>query len=134
MNSWDMSLVTSLYYAFSGDTNFNQNISSWDVSSVTSMYAMFQYAYAFEQNIGSWDITSVTVMTNMFGSVTLTTVNYDALLVGWEAQAVQNNVVFHGGNSKYTAAPSAAATARAELVKAVIEGGHNWTITDGGGV
>jgi hypothetical protein len=59
----------------------------------------------------------------MFTSVTLSTANYDALLIGWEAQAVQNNVVFNGGGSKY----SAGAAARAALIA-----DHSWSITDGG--
>ena len=81
-----------------------------------------------DQDLGSWDITSVTNMTDMFQSVTISTSNYDAILVGWEAQAVQNNVVFSGGNSTYTSA-GAGGTARAALIA-----DHSWTITDGGGV
>jgi hypothetical protein len=64
-------------------------------------------------------------MSNALLSVTLSTANYDSLLTGWEAQAVQNNVNFHGGNAKYSA--GAPATARAALIA-----DHTWTITDGG--
>ena len=108
---------------------FNQNISSWDVSSVTDMSSMFNHATQFEQNLGSWDISNVTSMANMFSNVTLTTTNYDAILVGWAAlPSVQPNVIFTGGNSQYSMAPSAAATARGVLTA----GPNNWTITDGG--
>jgi hypothetical protein len=91
------------------------------------MKYMFYGATSFDQNLGAWDITSVANMTGMFTGVTLSTANYDALLIGWEGQAVSNNVTFSGGNSKYSA--GAAATARQALID-----DHSWTITDGGQV
>jgi hypothetical protein len=91
------------------------------------MSMMFYQAYAFNQNIGGWNITKVTLMSNMFNSVTLSTANYDSLLVGWGAEPVTSSVTFSGGNSKYLASPNAAGVARAHLISA-----HSWTITDGG--
>jgi surface protein len=132
ISSWDVSNVTNMTQMFSGATSFNQDISSWDVSNVISMQSMFQGATSFNQDIGGWDVTSLTNATNMFGitgggsAITLSTANYDALLIGWAAQAVNTGVVFSGGNSKYSA--GAAATARGTLVTA------GWTITDGGPV
>jgi len=79
-----------------------------------------------DQNIANFDVTALTNATNMFRYITLSTANYDALLIGWEAQAVQDNVIFNGGNSKYTAG-GAAAIARQNLID-----NHTWTITDGG--
>lgn len=55
----------------------------------------------------------------------LSTANYDALLIGWESQTVQNGVTFDGGNSKYSA--EAAAAARQILID-----DHGCTISDGG--
>jgi surface protein len=152
MNNWDVSKVTDMEYIFSWTIALNQDISGWDVSKITNMSYMFSYASAFNQNIGIWNtgavinmrnmfshadtfnqdiggwiISAVTNMTDMFHNDTLTTANYNALLIGWAAQAVQNNVVFSAGNSTYSAAPSDAATARGHLTET-----HLWAITDGG--
>jgi hypothetical protein len=73
------------------------------------------------------NIAAATSMGGMFSGVTLPTTQYSDLLVNFEAQSVQNNVSFSGGNSQYSA--GAAATARAALIA-----DHTWTITDGGQV
>ena len=74
-----------------------------DLSNVTDMSYMFGNATAFDQDIGSWDVTALTNASFMFFGATLSTANYDALLVDWNAQALQNGVTFHGGNSTYCA-------------------------------
>ena len=126
VNLWDVSHVTNMSGLFYSAENFNSDISGWDVSAVTNMDRMFQYAYSFDQNIGSWDISNVTNMTKMFQYATLSTANYDALLIGWAAQTVKPNVNFNGGNSKYSA--GTAATARGVLTSSP----NSWIITDGG--
>jgi hypothetical protein len=64
----------------------------------------------------------------MFTNSGLSTPQYDAALVNYEAQSVQNNVIIGFGASTYTIG-SAADTARTALAN-----DHSWTITDGGGV
>lgn len=124
INNWDFSGITSLGSMFRDNASYNQDISALYTGLVTTMVSTFRNATAFEQDISSWDITSLTGAADMFTNVTLTTAHYSALLIGWEAQAENPNVTFHGGNSKYSA--GAAATARAALVA------NGWTITDGG--
>ena len=75
------------------------SMNDWDTSQVTDMSGMFFNANTFNQDIGGWDISSVLDMASMFQSVTLSTPNYDALLIGWAAQQVQNDVAFDGGYS-----------------------------------
>ncbi len=128
IGSWDVSSVTTMNHMFYRASSFNQDIGSWDTSSVTSMREMFRDTSSFNQDIGSWDISNVTDMTSMLFNVTLSTTNYDALIIGWSAQTVQPSVPFHGGNSQYSA--GAATTARGVLTGAP----NNWTITDGGQV
>jgi surface protein len=66
ISTCDVSHLNSLYEAFLGSSNFNQNISSWDTSSVTNMDTMFRSASAFNQDISNWDTSSVTTMDSMF--------------------------------------------------------------------
>lgn len=128
ISTWDTSNVNSMGGMFNGASSFNQDISSWIVSSVTDMNTMFNSAVQFEQNLGSWDVSNVTSMFNMFQGVQLTTTNYDNLLIGWATLTLQPNVIFDGGNSQYSAFPSAAAVARNTLTS----GPNNWIITDAG--
>ncbi|MFX1239434.1 MAG: hypothetical protein ACFE8P_17165, partial [Promethearchaeota archaeon] len=66
-------------------------------------------------------------MTNMFFDATLTTANYDSLLIGWaRLTSLQNDVSFHAGGSRYTP-DGLAEAARNDLIST-----YSWTITDGG--
>lgn len=126
--TWGMDNIETIEYLFFGATSFDQPIGdSWNTPSLKSTYRSFWGATAFDQNMGSLDVTALTLAAEMFNNITLSTPNYDALLVGWESQAVNDNVSFHGGNSKYSPAPSDAATARQALID-----DHGWTITDSG--
>jgi|TARA_R110000751_G_scaffold182551_1_gene289389 hypothetical protein len=114
------------------------NISyAWDVCAGLTSFPLLVLAAATNltaswSNIGSGMtsfstviLTGMTIGTNCFNGTTLTTADYDALLVATEI-ANSNTVTFHGGSSKYTD-PSTAATARQALIA-----DHSWTITDGG--
>jgi len=127
IGSWNVSSVTTMPYMFQSATAFNQDISSWNVSSVTDMQRMFKSATAFNQDIGSWNVSSVTNMTDMFLNITLSTANYDALLIGWNALNLTSGVTFHAGESLYTSG-TPAATARANMVLATSSGGDGWII------
>jgi surface protein len=124
LNGWDVSSVTTMYGMFSGADAFNKPLSSWDVSSVEDMSYMLE-STIFDQDLGGWDVTALTDATGMFRHIALSTANYDALLIGWAAQAVNSDVTFGGGNSTYTAGGDAEA-ARDTLL------GYGWDITDGG--
>lgn len=123
IGSWNVGNVTDMNAMFYQASSFNQDIGAWDVSNVTNMNGMFFQATAFNQNIGSWNVSNVADMDNMFVDVTLSITNYDALLSGWSALALQPSVSFNGGNSVYCAI-----SARGVLTSAP----NNWTVTDGG--
>jgi len=83
ISNWDVSSVTDMTGLFQATTNFNQDLSNWDVSSVTNMSLMLANAGRFDQDISGWDVSSVTDMEQMLSGITLSTTNYDALLLGW---------------------------------------------------
>ncbi|MBW8182348.1 BspA family leucine-rich repeat surface protein [Shewanella nanhaiensis] len=123
IGTWNTSKVTNMSFLFDGATAFNQDISSWDTSKVTVMVSMFQDATNFDQNLANWDIPNVNNMNLMFSGVTLSKSNYDALLIGFNAQVLQSGVSFDGGNSVYCAGEGA----RANMIAS-----DSWVITDGG--
>ncbi len=123
ISEWDVSKVTTMKSMFHAAMRFNQELGNWNVGNVTSMNAMFSNANVFDQNIGGWDVSHVQDMANMFRNVTISTENYDALLNGWNGLALQDNVTFDGGNSKYCNGRAA----RTYLINL-----RGWTITDGG--
>jgi surface protein len=125
IGDWDTSDVTWTAYMFSVASSFNQPIGNWNTDKVTDMTSMFHSANAFDQNIGSWNVEALDSADDMFTNVTLSSFNYDALLVGWEKQNLQSSVTFGGGNSNYASTPAVGA-------RTVIISNYGWTITDGG--
>jgi len=126
LNGWNTSKCTDMVGAIYGRAGYNQPMNNWDTSKVTTMEWMMSYDTVFNQDLSSWDVTSVLNGSRFLAGVTLSTANYDALLISWGAQGVQNGMSWDFGDSKYTAG-GAAATARAHLISA-----HSWSIEDGG--
>tara|TARA_R100001510_G_C7632698_1_gene191304 strand:- start:181 stop:1023 length:843 start_codon:yes stop_codon:yes gene_type:complete len=134
----DAPTITTTTFAscFKDAGGFNGAVGNWNVSTVTNMAQMFRNTTAFDQDLSSWNIVNVSNGNNfLLGNNTLSTANYDALLIGWEATL---QAAFSGGtgysltptwrfgSAKYTDG-GAASTARASLVS-----NFNWTIVDGG--
>lgn len=124
LNNWNVSKVTRMNAMFTDATSFNQPLNNWDVSNVVWMTYMFEGATSFDQTIGDWNVSSVSSMHDMFEAVTLSTPNYDALLIGWSQLDLQNSITFSGGYSRYS---SNSADARQYIIDT-----YGWTIIDGG--
>ncbi len=126
ITNWDVSGVSLMNAMFNRASVFNQDISSWDTSSVLSMSGMFNDATAFNQNLGGWDISSLFSCIFMLTDSGLSTANYDALLIGWAAQApnIQSNVTLSTGPQRTNASLAAYNT----LTSAT----YSWNISDGG--
>lgn len=68
LNSYDISNLTNLSYAFSGLKDLEEiDIECWDVSKVTTMEAMFFDCESLKTiNLLSWDVKSLTSTNSMF--------------------------------------------------------------------
>jgi len=114
ISSWNVSAVTDMRSMFRG-SSFNQDIGSWNVSLVTNMLETFRDT-PFDQDISGWDINQVTNFILFLFGATLSTANYDALLIAWDAQgAMSFSGTAYFGGSKYTSG-GAAETARTSLI------------------
>jgi len=128
LDNWNVSSVSRMDSMFNSAGVFNQSLNSWNVSGVTRMDSMFRNASAFNQPLNSWDINQVSNFSNFLTSSSLSTANYDALLIAWDSQgAMSYSGTVNFGNSQYTLG-GAAAVARTSLI--IKWGG----IIDGGGV
>lgn len=125
IGSWDTSNVRFMERLFSDATAFNQNIGNWDTSSVFFMNDMFAYATSFSQDLSNWDVSNVISMSGMFYGVTLSTSNYNSLLIQWSQLALQSDLTFHAGYSRYS-------SGTAENARNYIINTFSWTIYDGG--
>ena len=126
IGSWDVSSVTDMRLLFRSVPSFNQPIGDWDVSNVTNMNDMFVGATAFNQDISNWQISQVTILGSFMTGVTLSTVNYDALLIAWDAQgAMSYSGTVNFGSSQYTLGGAAEAARTSLIAKwgAIIDGG-----------
>ena len=123
LSNWDVSGAEDMNGMFEGNGQFNQDVSIWDVSNVSDMNDMFNGSISFDQSLADWDMTSVIAADGMFDGVTLSTDNYDEMLIAWNEQNLNDGVIFSGGNSTYCNGLDA----RSNMVT-----NQYWTITDGG--
>lgn len=139
ITSWDTGSITTMRGMFNDCTVFNQNIGSWNTGGVTDMRDMFTNCAAFDQDISGWNVNAWsqvgsgdTPISGPGTSLTLSTSNYDDLLVAWAAYSFPSwpggTVDF--GNSQYslTSPGNVVINARNSLIT-------TWgSINDGGGV
>ncbi|MCB9167157.1 MAG: BspA family leucine-rich repeat surface protein [Flavobacteriales bacterium] len=126
LGAWDMSSATNLASMFQGATAFNRELDSWDVHQVNSFLGMFNGAQSFDRSLASWNIEHAIQMGNMFTNTSLSTDNYDSILIGWATldpgeSGIPTNLVL-GANASYYCAGEAAHD--------LLTGTYGWTITD----
>ena len=96
ISSWDVSKVTSFYYAFS-ETQINNDLSSWVLTNITSLERMLFDNTTFNQDIGS--MTLGTGLTNMkfffYKNTTLSDINWTNTIVGWANQVYNNSAPYN---------------------------------------
>jgi surface protein len=130
---WNTSMVTLLSSMFSGSVAANPNVTNWNVSNVTNMQLMFYKAKNANPDISGWNLSSLTgnfSAVKMFDGSGISHTNYDKALICFSSFLPGVGAQEWGTDfpisAHYSAAPSAAATARAALITA------GWTIIDAG--
>jgi surface protein len=135
LNTWDTSSVTTMEIMFLNATSFNQPLNNWDTSNVLDMNNMFNGATSFNQSLADWDISSISTtpgnnsMENMLDNCGMSSVNYDATLIGWEGQASTPSGVTLGAQGLRYTLGGAAEAARTSLITT-----YGWTINGDTGV
>ena len=125
LNSWDTSNVEDMSYTFRECTQFNGDIYSWDTTNVENMQQMFYNCDLFDQSLAAWNIENVTNFSSFMQNASgLSTSNYDATLIAWQAGGHDNDISINFGGSKFT---ESAYAARFSLIE-----DDGWTIVDGG--
>lgn len=128
VDSWNTSNLSNTNRLFNSADSFNGDISNWNTSNFTDIQYMLNQCDAFRGSLAGWDITaSMTNMNTFMNGITgMSTANYDATLIAWDAQGSPGySGTVNFGGSKYTGG-GAAAAARASLVTKF------GAITDGG--
>lgn len=127
ISTWDLTGITGngMVGAFFGDTSLNNiGLSSLNAPNATTYDDVFNGCTVLDQDFSSWPISNIVVAARMFDGVTLSTANYNALLIAWNAAPPNDTVAFSGGNSHYDGAGVAAHDS--------LTGFYTWFITDGG--
>ena len=123
IGNWDVSKVRCMAGMFNF-SSFNQDISEWSVGNVINMSWMFYWS-DFNQDISNWSVSNVIDFSNFLDESELSPENYNKLLINWSNLNLQQNVNFHGGNSKYD-------LGLPEERRQYIIDTFGWNITDGG--
>jgi surface protein len=137
VSGFDMGSATNISSMFSAATNLRKigDITTWDVAGVANMGGVFNACNTLdgsnELDFDQWDVSNVTSLLNFLGSgvsVGMTTANYDAMLIAWDALTLQSGVTADFGGSQYTLG-GAAETARTNIIT-----NDSWSIDDNGGL
>ncbi|MFS4493937.1 BspA family leucine-rich repeat surface protein [Maribacter sp. 2308TA10-17] len=128
ISAWDVSKVRSMRGMFQDASSFNQNLNDWNVLNVTDFTRVFYKAASFNQNLKDWNISNAFALDNIFDQTSLSTDNYDEILIGWSVIS-QNELGIPIGLSL-----GAANTAycEGEEARQKLINDFGWSIVDGG--
>ncbi|MBJ00915.1 MAG: hypothetical protein CME67_06755 [Halobacteriovoraceae bacterium] len=129
VSNWDTSNVVDMSYMFASATSADPDTTNWNTPKVNNMSNMFNGASLANPVMSNWDFSNMTSMgLGFFATGTsLSTTNYDNMLIQLDATRGPSPVALHVGTTKYTSG-SAAETARNNLTTA------SWMISDGGSI
>ena len=137
IDQWDWSKVTAMASMFLGSGNYQEIatlVGNFNITSNLTNAASFMGGTNTFTSFAGWDVTGAAAgsWNGLFQLISATsnmsTEDYDATLISWAAQSVNNNVQCSFGISQYSLG-GAAEAARNTLINT-----YGWTITDGGGI
>ena len=135
IDQWDWSKVTAIASMFLGKGSYQEIatlVGNFNITSNLTNASRFMSGINTFPSLESWDVTGAAAGSwNGFyrffdTNTSMSTEDYDATLISWAAQSVNNNVQCSFGISQYTLG-GAAEAARNTLINT-----YGWTITDGG--
>jgi len=141
IENWDVSNITDFTLTFQANNEtqqkdlLNPNVENWNVSNTEIFNGTFSGLLNFDRNLANWDITNVTNFNNfLLGTTGLSTPNYNATLIGWEAtlQASFPNGVGYTPSISIDFGGSQYSSADAIIARDSLINNFGWTITDGG--
>ena len=122
VSNWDTSNVTNMAHMFNGATSANPDVTGWNTSQVTTVANMFNGTTLFNRSLGNWNVQNLSDAADLFRNTSISVANYDALLIGWSNQTLQNGVTL-SSDAQYCQG----ADARDSLIN-----NSGWTVNDNG--
>jgi surface protein len=129
ISGWDVSGCSDFTNVLNSTPN-NSNLTGWNTSNVLDVTGFLKFHVGlFTGSLAGWDVNQITTGLDTFLIGTpLTTVNYDALLIAWDAQGAMSFSGTADFDSSIYTLGGAAEAARTSLIS-------KWGgITDGGGI
>jgi hypothetical protein len=117
--------LQGVFYSQSGIVS---GLGGWNTTFGGSYQFFLLNATNWNEDISGWNVSNVSSFSSAFSGTSLSTANYDALLIAWSTQSVQSSVAASFGSTQYTLG-GAAEAGRNTLVTT-----YGWSITDGGGI
>jgi len=85
----------------------NYNLNQWNTSGIENMFrSLYGLGDCPNLRCDGWDFESVTILDGFLQLTTLSTENYDKLLISMASQDVNPDLDFHGGDSQYSGDPA----------------------------
>ena len=136
ITNWDTSSFVIANDMFRKATSFNQPIGSWNMKKVQFLVRFLSDATSFNQSLAAWRLDSLIILPGKplsgaaaaLDHTAISRQNYDAMLIAWDAQNLKSPMSLGAAGLKFCAA----ASARANILKPVVDGGHGWVITSDG--
>ncbi|TXE18605.1 hypothetical protein ES692_06060 [Psychroserpens burtonensis] len=134
----DLSTATKITGTFRGSSLTSINFNDWDVSNIDDVNQFLLDTDFLDVSFSNWSVHQIRTFTNFARDIGMSTSNYDATLVGWEAN-IQSVYPSGAGypNGSYAVnfrGVTYTSGGAGEIARASLITNFGWSFTDGGGV